>query len=243
MIKAAGFNATTLWWEDEFGDPAIKKEYMPQIVRDNGLFLENIHIPYHQCDDLWSNSITTRNNIIKQYCKWIEDCAKFNIPIMVMHLTDALDLPVPDKNVLNSIMQLLRTAEDLGVILALENTGREDYIQFVLEEISSPYLGLCYDSSHNRIYSKGNLSLLESQGKRLVTTHLSDNDGAVDRHWLPGEGIINWQDLARIFPDDYSGFITLEVCPTQNELRGTPQNFLTRAYQSASRVSSLCSYK
>lgn len=241
LIKNAGFDATSLWWEDEIGSPEIKKEHMPQMVRDSGLFLDNIHIPYHQCDDLWSKNQSVRNAVINQYRTWISDCAEFNIPVMVMHITDALDLPSPDKHSLDSICQLLKTAEEANVIIALENTGREDYIRLVLSEIDSPYLGFCYDSSHNRIYSQGDLSLLQELGHRLVTTHLADNDGQRDCHWLPGEGIVNWKRLCQVFPAQYHRYITLEVVPTEQERRGTPQNFLSRAYQSAAWVSHLCS--
>ena len=35
LIKNAGFDSTSLWWEDEEGSPSIKKNEMPKIVRDS----------------------------------------------------------------------------------------------------------------------------------------------------------------------------------------------------------------
>ena len=243
LIKKAGFGATTLWWEDEIGSPVIKKERMPDMVRDAGLIVENIHIPYDDCDDLWSEHKPTRDAIVNKYIHWLNDCAEYYIPIMVMHITNFSGLPTPDQNGkygLDSIGRLLKAAEDLGIMIALENTDREDYIHYVLSEIHSDYLGFCYDSSHNRRYGHNTLDLLRKRANRITSTHLSDNDGIEDRHWLPGEGIIDWNQLADLFPSNYTGCFTLEVCPTEQELRQTPESFLSQAYKSALWLKKLC---
>jgi sugar phosphate isomerase/epimerase len=245
LIKEAGFQATTLWWEDEYGTYATKKEYMPQMVRDAGLFLENIHVPYNDCDDLWSEHKSTRDAIVNKCIGWLKDCARFHIPIMVMHITDSMRLPSPHQYGqfgLDSIGRLLKVGEDLGVVLALENTGREDYIFFVLSELGSDYLGFCYDSSHNRIYGNNRIDLLEKVAHHIITTHLSDNDGIKDRHWIPGEGVIDWPRVASIFSQiQYDKYLTLEVYPTESQLKKTPEYFLAQAYQRAEWISHLCS--
>jgi sugar phosphate isomerase/epimerase len=245
LIKEAGFQATTLWWEDEYGTVSIKKESMPNMVKESGLFLENIHIPYDECDDLWSEHKAARDAVVYKYTGWLNDCAQFGIPIMVMHITDSKRLPPPNQYGqfgLNSLEHLLRVGEDLGVTLALENTGREDYVYFVLSELTSNYLGFCYDSSHNCIYGNNNLELLKKVAHHIVTTHLSDNDGFKDRHWIPGEGIIDWPKLTNILAQaQYHKYLTLEVYPTELQLRGTPRKFLLQACQRAKWISQLCS--
>ncbi len=243
LIKEAGFNATTLWWEDETGPLEIKKENMPDMVRKSGLVLENIHIPYDNCDQLWSEHKSSRNAIVNKYIGWLNDCAKYQIPIMVMHITDSLNLPSPEHHGqygMDSIFRLLKVAEELGVTIAIENTGREDYVAYVLSAIHSNNFGFCYDSSHNRIYSEDGLTLLENSANFVVTTHLSDNDGNKDRHWLPGEGIINWDKLTNVLSQStYNGYLTLEVYPTEPELKTSPELFLSKAYQSAMWVRDL----
>jgi sugar phosphate isomerase/epimerase len=165
--------------------------------------------------------------------------------MMVMHITDSLNLPSPKqygKYGMDSIYRLIKVAEDLGVIIAIENTGREDYIHFVLSEINSNFFGFCYDSSHNRIYSQNDLTLLERLADCLVATHFSDNDGNKDRHWLPGEGIIDWEELCNVFPKNkYNGYLTLEVYPTDEQLKNTPNFFLSQAYQRALWIRDHCS--
>lgn len=241
LIKTAGFDATTIWWEDEIGSPNIKKETMPQIVRDSGLILENIHAPYQNCDDLWSDNKATRDTIVNQYINWLYDCAEFNIPVMVMHLTDAACRPAPNQYGLESISRLLKIAEELKIIIAIENIHREDYIYYVLSHFNSKYLKFCYDSSHNCLYSKEKLAIIENLKDRLVCTHLSDNDNQKDRHWLPGEGTIAWDKvMSALTQSNYTGILNLEVYPTPEELKGSPEDFITKAYQSAAWIRSLC---
>lgn len=232
LIKKAGFDATTIWWEDEIGSPGIRKEKMPALVREAGLQLENIHVPYDDIDDLWSESEILRNRILDRHIEWLNNCADLDIPVMLMHIIDRKFPPQPNKRGIDSINRLLRTAEDLGVKIALENTGSVDYIDFVLSALPSDNLVFCYDSSHDFLYSDVKAAILKKQGHRLRHLHLSDNDLKKDRHWLPGEGIIDWQQIRKVFPrDTYKGNITLEVYPKEEDLKGDPQYFIKKAYQ------------
>jgi sugar phosphate isomerase/epimerase len=106
----------------------------------------------------------------------------------------------------------------------LENTIFADGITLILSEIKSEYLGFCYDSSHARL-NKDEF-LLKDFGHRLITCHISDNDGQEDRHWLPGNGEINWKDFYSSFPkESYSGNLILEVCPTDDEKKRVRSSF------------------
>jgi sugar phosphate isomerase/epimerase len=106
-----------------------------------------------------------------------------------------------------------------------------------LSEIKSPHLGLCYDSSHSRL--KKHNYLLEEFKDRLFATHISDNDGFYDRHWLPGNGIINWFEISKIFPKDYRGYLTLETRPTDEEAIQGPENFVNKAFERIKHIKRL----
>lgn len=239
LIKEAGFQATTLWWEDEHAPFRKKKESMPRLVCEKGLLLENIHVPFNNSDALWSEQESVRNAIVQSHIAWLYDCAQFGIPRMVMHLNDGVNPPAPNRQGLKSMGKLVQVAEKLQITIAIENTRRSDYISYVLRSIQSNYLGFCFDSSHHRLTNKENYQLLKDYGDRLVATHISDNDGIEDRHWLPGNGIIDWAEVSRYFPKAYDGCLTLEVCPTVEERKASPQEFLKEAYQKVSDVQNL----
>ncbi len=233
-IKETGFDATTLWWEDEIceklGFKNIRKEEMPQMVRDNGLYLDNVHVPFENCDNFWSESKVKRENIINQHLEWLEDCAKYDVPVMVMHITDRSNLPeVPKREGIKSIEKIVRKAEELKIKIAVENISRPYYLEYLFTELKSDYLGFCYDTSHDWLYSNNKAEILENWQHILFATHLSDNDGKFDRHWLPGEGIVQWNDLAGLFSGVYKGCLTLEAFPKSNE-KIDPKTFLKKAY-------------
>jgi sugar phosphate isomerase/epimerase len=122
------------------------------------------------------------------------------------------------------------------VKLAVENTQRADYVDCVLENITSPYLGLCYDSSHDFLYGDKPGGLLRRWGGRLLATHIGDNDGLEDRHWLPWEGSIDWGEVRKSFPvGTYEGCLNLEVFPKDAGAESAA-NFLGRARRSVERL-------
>lgn len=234
LIKEAGFEATSIWWEDEMGYAGEKKENIPSIVRDSGLILENMHAPYNNSNDLWNMNKSDREAAVYKHICWIQDCAEYDIPIIVMHITEGDVVPNLNSCGIDSILRILKEAEEFDVTIAIENTRSQDNINFLLSEIPSKNLGLCYDSSHDWLLNNNKTNLLENFGERLVATHLSDNDGIRDCHWLPGHGIIDWFMVSRLFPKSlYEGCLTLEVQPQENELRCSPKDFLDKAYKRA----------
>lgn len=242
LIREAGFEATSLWWESEDLPYPVKREDMPRLVREAGLFLENIHVPFNDSDALWSEDEAARASVVDSHLAWLHDCAHHRIPTMVMHLSDRPDSQAYRRQGLKSLEALTRTAEALGVTIAVENTRHNDRVRFILETISSASLGFCFDSSHHRLTDPGDFKLLEDFGNRLAATHLSDNDGAVDRHWLPGHGTIDWNALTDAFPKSYNGCLTMEVGPTEEERQGAPQDFLKRAHRRITEVGKLIAF-
>lgn len=234
MIKDAGFDAASIWWEDEEWPFIIRKQDMPKMVEDAGLLLENMHVPFNDSNDFWSEDTEARENIVRKHIEWLNDCAKFNIPLMVMHIVDGEDPPAPNKYGIESMSRLVRAAEELGVKIAVENTFRDDSVIFLLSEIKSKHMGLCYDSSHAMLRRHKSETLLKKYGGRLFATHLSDNDGLLDRHWLPGNGIIDWNELMALFPEDYEGFFTLETVAAEEEKESGPEKFLMKAFNKIS---------
>jgi len=232
LIKEAGFEATTLWWGDEIAFSEVNKDNLASTVRERGLYLENIHVPYTYINKLFSDSQKEREQTLKQYLYWIEDCARYEIPLMVMHITDGIQLPPPGKYLYDSYKKIVKTAKDYDVKVAVENTERIDYLNFILKEFVSEQLGFCYDSSHAQLTSKNNVDILKKWNHRLFAVHLSDNDGQKDRHWLPDKGIVNWDEVCSNLAN-YKGCITLE---TFAHVDTTAEKFLKKAHKKAAKI-------
>lgn len=237
LIKEAGFDSTAIWWEDEEGDRIIRKEEFPKLVKDSGLIFENIHAPFLNCNMLWSEDEDLRKTIVKKHVKLIEDCAKYEIPIMVMHVSEGFLLKKPNKLGIKSIQEIIKEAENNNVKIAIENTDNNLFIDFALKNIHSPNLGFCFDSSHNEISRNNDINLLKRYGNRLLALHISDNDGLKDRHWVPYEGNIDWAKIKRDFPmETYKGHLSMEIFTKDEDEIKSPEEFLSKAYKNVCKL-------
>lgn len=235
LIKAAGFNSTGAWLGPE--EEAVKlglAERMPDVIREKGLFLDYVHAPDAGCNDLWCNAACRRKDVQKQFREHISFCWRHAVPSLVIHLTASRgDQPESyNDDGLKAIIDLIKFAEDAGIVVAIENTQKPEFVDFVFSATSSPFLKFFYDSSHDFLYGTSLGSLLLKWGHLLSVTHMGDNDGVMDRHWLPGKGVLPWDEVRQHFPvTTYVGFLTLEVFPVDRQQQA--EGFLQDAYQSA----------
>jgi sugar phosphate isomerase/epimerase len=91
---------------------------------------------------------------------------------------------------------------------------------------------VCLDSGHAALGRNWH-EFIDIADGRLAHVHASDNRGVFDDHLPPGDGTIDWREIARTLTDaNFKGWIMLE-------LHGPPDNpgtLLTRALEQAARV-------
>ena len=237
LIAKAGFSTTCLWFgEEEELFAARTADKMPSLAREIGLFVDNIHVPFEECNTIWSDSRIAVAATLDPYLRALDFCRKHDIPILVVHVSKDSSPPPPTLTGLQALERLVKRCEEIDVLLAIENTRSPYHADFVLSGIKSDYLGLCYDSSHDFISGHSPCELLRKWGDRLLTTHFSDNNGKDDDHYLPGDGSIDWDVVQDAFPGDrYSGSIMLEVVP-QNSGIIPAEQFVHTAFGRASEL-------
>ncbi|MEN6304946.1 MAG: sugar phosphate isomerase/epimerase family protein [Armatimonadia bacterium] len=72
-------------------------------------------------------------------------------------------------------------------------------------------IGFCLDVNHANL-PETLPEVVRRLGPSLLTTHLSDNDGHEEKHWLPGEGVIDWPALMGALGEAaYRGPLLLEA--------------------------------
>ena len=233
LIKGTGFVSTSVWLgEEEELVKNGKEDSIPGLVRDCGLFLENIHAPFNNCNKLWSDDSSVRSNIRNEYDSCISFCTRHGIPIVAIHISRGSDALEVNTYGLDVLREIVKHAEDSNVIVAIENTGKPHHLDHIYSSIESPFLGFCYDSSHDFLGASEPGEILSKWGHLLVATHLSDNDGVSDKHWIPKEGTIDWGIIRDSFPKGtYKGFFTLEVLPKTGR-ESQVGLFLEKAFQS-----------
>lgn len=239
-IERAGYAASSIWRGRT--EPMVREgneDLIPEIFRDLGLAFEYVHGSYTNCNKLWSESREDREIIFQDYSGDIEYCRRHRVPNLVVHISKGLNPRPPSEAGLEVISRLVAQAEESGVRLAVENTRQPGHIDYILERLESPALGFCYDSSHDFLHCDSPGDILARWGHRLFVTHLSDNDGLTDKHWMPGAGNGDWSAIARAFPAaTFNGFLTLEVLPKRYE-PFTHDGFLEQGVRSLQRFERL----
>ncbi|MCE1247533.1 MAG: sugar phosphate isomerase/epimerase [Firmicutes bacterium] len=233
LIKEAGFTHTSLWWGND-GDEyvPVNKHESVETARATGLEIDNFHVPFLRCCDLWSNNESLRKALVEDHFRWIEDCAHHRIPTMVFHITRGWQPVDSIPAGLDSIAAIIGKAEECGIKLAVENTRQIDKLELIFNEFQSDFFKICFDTSHFWLYSRENPEPFFKLGKHIITTHISDNDETEDRHWIPGLGKTDWNLITKILRNGrYNGLIHLELLRQLPGDNDSPEVFLERAYK------------
>lgn len=97
----------------------------------------------------------------------------------------------------NSLYKLAEYAKAKNAHICVENLprtclGRDS--KEILELLSvHPSLVACFDTNH--LLDEDPIEFIEAVGNKIFTLHISDYDFKNERHWLPGEGMLDWQKI------------------------------------------------
>lgn len=234
-IKNAGFDEVMISWEDEMEPFAHKKEDLPDLVRKEGLEITNMHAPFIGYNIIWEGDAKDSQPLLDTFIAHVEDCRRFDIPAIVVHTND-MDLgPHKMENGLTFFSKLAEAGEKYGVNIAVENVSRQYLLRYVLDRIKTPHFGMCYDSSHDYMLPCGRGRLLKAYKDRIKALHLSDNDLHEDKHWIPGEGQVPFDELLPEILSINPKVLSFEVCANQQWRQGDPDAFLLKLRHSLDR--------
>lgn len=218
LFKSAGFEGFAIDDSDRKADVAA----LAAMGKSEDLFIEYLHAPFNKSDDMWTEG-TLGDEALVELIKYVELCAKLEIPTLVTHTFIGFDDPyIPTNTGIERYGTLARRASELGVNLALENTEGLEYLDALMNALrSEKSVGFCWDSGHELCYNYGR-NLLELYGNKLICTHLNDNLGIKDYngkityiddlHLLPYDGIHDWNELAeRLVKCGFDGNLTFEL--------------------------------
>lgn len=222
LIKEAGFDGVFVLYSgiepiDEWAEELDKYQ----------LQFENIHGPFVNANLLWQADDAGR-----EYLKFLKEtiidaCHRVNVDKCVMHVTVGNQAPEITKEGLALFGDMCDYAKAKNVQICFENLEPLPHIDAVMEYISDPFHGFCWDCGHNACYTP-HIDMMKKFGSRLKCIHLHDNLGVTqpgnidyrdDRHFLPFDGILDWDWVAeKLNSINYNGPVTLEVSE-----RGKPE--------------------
>ena len=225
LIKQVGWDAFFTGWD------SAHTEKWAETGAKNGLLYTSIHAPFSREYHIW-NGTEEGDMLVKQLIDCATDCARFDIPVMVLHTMNGFSPKAPAAPTqagLDNYARIIEAASRLGVTLAFENTEREEFLAAVMEKFGAePCVGFCYDTGHEQCYRNSDMMAL--YGHKLCHTHFDDNYGVTgdvitwydDAHLPMGDGIVNWgRVMDSIDACGYTGVLTCELTVKNKPERST----------------------
>ena len=188
-----------------------------------GIEIWSIHIPYGRSWDISEPDETKRADIIDKHRELFTICKYLKPEKLVIHGSFE---PVPDDE---RAARFEASKESLGILA--NEAGKYD-AQLTVECLPRTCIG--HDSKEILALLEGNYDVevccdvnhllfektedfIETVGSHITTLHISDYDGEDERHWLPGQGIMNWNAvIGNLVSAGYQG-------PFMFECSGTPE--------------------
>ncbi|MBE6645230.1 MAG: sugar phosphate isomerase/epimerase [Ruminococcaceae bacterium] len=200
---------------DYAGAAALAKKY--------GVELWSMHLPFGPFSVLDLSNPDLAGYTVEYYAELVRKGAEIGVKIFVIHPSGE---PIKDEyrkirmdTAKQSLAALAEIALQYGATIAVENLPRTCLGRNSEEiaELLSAHTALraCFDTNH--LLAEKPVDFMREIGDKIITVHISDYDFVNERHWLPGEGKVDWCALLAAFREiGYSGAWIYEVelaCP------------------------------
>ena len=179
--------------------------------------LWTFHLPFGPLD-IANPEEYTHQYAVGLQAEYIKRAGELGAKIVVIHPSFEPIPPEARKEWMStakaSLAQLAAIADAWGVTLAVENLPRTclGNCSADMKELLSadPRLRVCFDTNH--LLDERNADFVRELGDKIITTHVSDYDFRNERHWMPGEGKVDWGELVTALEEvGYDGPFLYEV--------------------------------
>lgn len=188
-----------------------------ELINANALKLNAVHMPItNEWADLACQYEEDRKEIVKLFVKLIKELdAKYSPTAYVFHPggfgVNEQNYPEYTQRLIKSVNVL---TEETAAKICIENMAGKHFLD--TSDKMLDFLGhcknayTCVDVNHF-YYEKPETAILK-YGNRIGTVHISDYDFVKERHFLPKEGLIEWNKvLAALQTAGYQGVFNYEL--------------------------------
>ncbi len=177
---------------------AMDFEEVRRLADKYGIRLWSLHLPYSLRSELDLSNPALAEQTVEILKYYIDKAMAIGIKLFVVHTSGE---PIEDAErpgrmacAKNSLKKLAEYAKAVGCTVAVEDLPRSclgrDSAE-ILELLSvDESLRACFDFNH--LLRENTLDFIRKVGHKIITLHVSDYDYINERHWLPGEGDIDW---------------------------------------------------
>ena len=217
ILSRAGFEAVDIYipqvWEN--------CEYTRQLAKERGLEIFQTHAAF---------PIEVSDAIRSIYACADLECSNLVFhPILHPDFDNGNNADTAKAENFEFFSALVPALQDTGVTVCIENMFRgENYKPKIynacsganelanlidsLNQAHGMHFAACLDTGHATVVGQNPAAMLRKLGHRTRVIHIHDNDGILDQHWLPGIGVIDWDNVLKAIGETgFTGSFNTEV--------------------------------
>ncbi len=208
-----------------FEYPELDYKAIEKYAKQYGIELWSFHLPFGPREKIDPSFLDEelRKSSAMYHAELIKKASDIGIGKIIIHpsvepIADEVraDMMLKSKE---SLSELAEIAHSCGSVLCVENLPRTclGKNSAEIKELlgANDKLRVCFDTNH--LLSQDIIEFIKDVGSKIVTLHVSDYDYMNERHWLPGEGQINWAEVLKALEEiKYDGVWMYEIgreCP------------------------------
>ncbi|NLO07217.1 MAG: sugar phosphate isomerase/epimerase [candidate division WS1 bacterium] len=217
---------------EQADDPEAAANEVREVVEELGLFMSQAHL-------LLGGNVAAADDEVRErdlatFERHIDLCARMGVEVGVIHPGGDRPATLEEERAerarrIEGFSRLAGFAAERGFALAVENMcdreraargalGQRTYgstipeLHELIDAVGAPNMGICLDVGHGNVQGLDMAESIRQCGRRLIATHIQDNDGTRDQHLAPPRGTIDWKAGIGALRDlDYEGIFNLEV--------------------------------
>jgi sugar phosphate isomerase/epimerase len=134
-----------------------------------------------------------------------------------IRIPTGFDWPKFWKHYVRVMKRCAQIARDNGVQLLVEPrvgelTSNSEALLRLLEAVDDDNLGVILDTAHQHAQKEMLPLSVEKLGRHIRYVHVADNDGLVNRHFVPGTGTIDWEEVfLALQRQGFSGYYAVDL--------------------------------
>lgn len=183
-------------------------------AESNGVNIWSFHLPFAPFEliDVSVVDKEKRNTAVELLSDLIKKCGSIGIDKFVVHPSGE---PISEterserlKCSRESLSKLADVAESFNAAICVEDLPRTclgncgEEMKFLTEE--DERLRICFDTNH--ITADKPENVIRVLKNKIVTLHVSDFDFVDEKHWIPGDGEIDWSKVVKALEKiEYNG--------------------------------------
>ncbi|MBE6938031.1 MAG: sugar phosphate isomerase/epimerase [Ruminococcaceae bacterium] len=191
---------------------AMDFDRIAELAKNSEVILWSFHLPFAPFSEIDISNPDLAGATVDYYLGLIKKATAIGIEKFIVHPSgepiSPEDRPLRLACAKEHLALLAQKAAELGAVICVEDLPRTCLGNCSAEmlELLSAHSALrsCFDTNH--MLSEDLVGYANAVGDKIVTLHVSDYDFVNERHWLPGEGDVDWKELyAAIKATGYSG--------------------------------------